>query len=571
MRTIINRIFHQNTLSNPNLSIITVSGKDSKRKIAYTLKIAVLFCLFIIATAYERPVSTTLQGSNEYYLQVFQDQLKNYFSEKITFQPTSTMHSNTSNLVEEFYRMSDYSPWWTINFMPSPMAEELMSLFENSHSYGLNPEFYNVKKINAIKNALSESGNQKIKFQLRQQLELEYTQSALNFILHLSKGLAPVDSSAEYNYFVSSLPRLLNDAVQSDLKIKILDVQPKSNDYVWLQKAWEKYLDQTELSESEFLIIKPGKDLPAKDNTIRKRLTDLGYLNRIDSENDSIFSIALRNFQRFHGITPDGELNSKTQIALAQSAWQKFQQVAVNLERLRKENHFSEFLIDVNIPAYKLKVIRNNKIQNTFNVIVGNPKTPTPEVYSKIEKIVTNPYWNVPKSITINELIPKIKHDSTYLSRNRFKIIDRERNIIDEKSIDWTTINARDFKYFFRQDASRSNALGLIKFLFPNPYSVYLHDTPGKQLFSKDLRAFSHGCIRLQDPDKLAKYLLDYDNSNHSVNNLLKAGENTEIKLQEDVDIRIRYLTCEADEDLNIYFYNDIYNKDLPVIEKWFN
>ena len=246
----------------------------------------------------------------------------------------------------------------------------------------------------------------------------------------------------------------------------------------------------------------------------------------------------------------------------------------MNLNRLRKEVEYGEHFASVNIPGYKLKIVKKSKVQKVFNVIVGKPWTPTPLISSRIEKIIANPYWNVPKSIALNEILPRLKSDSSYLNRNRFKLLDKEQNSIKYSDIDWESASANNFDYLIRQDMSRSNALGIIKFVFPNPYRIYLHDTPNKKLFSNDTRAYSHGCVRLQNPEQFAEYLINENPGNHKniyIKSLLAKGIHSEIELTEPLDIHIRYLTCEADELNNIYFYNDIYAKDDAQIEILFN
>ncbi|NJK85548.1 MAG: L,D-transpeptidase family protein [Bacteroidales bacterium] len=215
-------------------------------------------------------------------------------------------------------------------------------------------------------------------------------------------------------------------------------------------------------------------------------------------------------------------------------------------------------------------MVRDNSIRDEFSVVVGTPKTPTPELSSRIEKIVANPKWNVPVSIIQNEIIPKVKKDSTYISKNNFKVVDRYNNYIDYNQIDWDS----ESEYYFVQNSGNSNALGLLKFTFNNPYSVYIHDTPSKKYFKYDIRAFSHGCIRLENPDRLAQNLIDQNSVETNIpdiKKLLKKQESQVVELSHPIDIHIRYLTCEADENLSLYFYKDIYNKDTELLKLFLN
>jgi murein L,D-transpeptidase YcbB/YkuD len=182
-----------------------------------------------------------------------------------------------------------------------------------------------------------------------------------------------------------------------------------------------------------------------------------------------------------------------------------------------------------------------------------------------------NTEWQVPRSITLGEMLPKLKSDSGYLNRNRLRLIDKNRNTIAYHQVDRNTVSDKTFNLIIRQESGKNNSLGCVKFVFPNPYSIFLHDTPGKQSFSKDVRALSHGCVRVQHPEMLADYLVrEFSLQNHDVDviNLINKGIRREIALIIPVEIYIHYLTCEADEDMNIFFYNDIYGMDKKELKK---
>jgi murein L,D-transpeptidase YcbB/YkuD len=225
-------------------------------------------------------------------------------------------------------------------------------------------------------------------------------------------------------------------------------------------------------------------------------------------------------------------------------------------------------MLYVNIPAYRLKIYESNAVKDTYRVIVGNPKTPTPLLTGNMERIIANPMWYVPRKIAVNEILPKLKSDSTYLARNGFKVLDKNHNVINAADIDMNNIKEQDFNYTFRQNRGTDNSLGLVKFIFSNPYAVYLHDTPGKSLFSKDLRAFSHGCVRVQNPEKLAHYILQRFNSDTTdFAALMQTGRHREFTIQASLPIKITYITCEGDDNGHVYFYKDIYERDEKELE----
>jgi murein L,D-transpeptidase YcbB/YkuD len=209
-------------------------------------------------------------------------------------------------------------------------------------------------------------------------------------------------------------------------------------------------------------------------------------------------------------------------------------------------------------------------LYDSYRVIVGKPDSPTPVLTSAVDRIITNPVWYVPPSITMNEILPKIKSDTSYLKKNNLRIIDRSNRIINIGEVELTDMSILSFEYAIRQDAGSDNALGQVKFAFSNPYSVYLHDTPGKLLFSKDIRAFSHGCIRIENPLRLAGYLVNTLQSDTSdLAAMIEGGKHHEIALNTSMPIRISYITCEADTKGRIYFYKDIYGNDQVELREF--
>ncbi len=280
---------------------------------------------------------------------------------------------------------------------------------------------------------------------------------------------------------------------------------------------------------------------------------------RIPGEEEIV--AGLKEFQEHHGLQNDGRPGKNTVEALQTTTLYQYRMLALNLDRLRKQDNSDINLLYVNIPAYNLKVFYQNKLKDTYRVIVGSPKTPTPQLVSKVERVIANPVWDVPTSIAQNELLPKIKADSGYLRRNRFRLVDRNNRTVNAQQIDIDRIS--NAEYFIRQESSSDNALGKVKFIFSNPYSVYLHDTPGKTLFTKDTRDLSHGCVRLENPEKLAEYLVnEIQSDSTNISGLINKGIRREFNLAVTVPIRISYITCDADEKGNLYFYRDIYGLD---------
>lgn len=216
-----------------------------------------------------------------------------------------------------------------------------------------------------------------------------------------------------------------------------------------------------------------------------------------------------------------------------------------------------------------LYVFSGGSIELQSRVIVGTPETPTPVLSSTIECIVFYPYWHVPKSISVKEYLPFIQEDTAFLSQHNFDVLDKEGNVIDHDTIDWYQYNSDYFPVILRQREGSENSLGLIKFEFDNPYAVYLHDTNARKLFRKDVRALSHGCIRVELARELAHYLVTGKPGRTSdlVADYLELELRHTINLDAPIPVYIRYFTCEF-KDNTLYRYDDIYDADRKLMEQ---
>ena len=246
--------------------------------------------------------------------------------------------------------------------------------------------------------------------------------------------------------------------------------------------------------------------------------------------------------------------------------------ITINLERWRTENaNISGRYIFINIPSYILYVVENDSAILSSNVIVGKPETETPILSSVVECISIYPYWHVPRKISIEEFLPVIKRDSTFISRNNFDILDRNRNVLNPDSIEWSKFNENYFPVVLRQREGSENSLGIIKFVFDNPHAVFLHDTNAKRLFKKTTRALSHGCIRMEKAVELAHLLVTgvVGQKSKYVNKFLNEKQQHWVDLKYPIPIHVRYLTCEF-KDNTFFRYNDVYGKDKVLYEFFF-
>jgi murein L,D-transpeptidase YcbB/YkuD len=348
-----------------------------------------------------------------------------------------------------------------------------------------------------------------------------------------------------------------------------------SNDYVKLNKALLFYNEIAEHggwpSVSEGALLKKG-DRGERVVRLRKRLVITGDFQGETAGDEAVYDEELRNavirFQRRHGLKDDGVVGPDTLKDLNVSVGERIEQIEINLKRLKQmPQHLDTRYIAVNIAAFELDVVENENTVMSMKVIVGKQYWHSPLFSAKMTYIVFNPSWYVPNSIAIKEILPKIKDDPGYLVNEGIKVFEKGkgyRNELDASAINWADVNADNLIYRFVQVPGIRNPLGKIKFVFPNEYNVYLHDTPAKVLFEKSSRAFSHGCIRIEKPFELAEYLLHDDPAwtRENILAVMESGEDVKIKIPSPINVHVLYLTAWVDKDNILQFRKDVYGRD---------
>ena len=273
---------------------------------------------------------------------------------------------------------------------------------------------------------------------------------------------------------------------------------------------------------------------------------------------------AVTRFQARHGLEPDARVGQATLRALNVTAEQRVQQLAINLERSRQVFKASRRdLLLVNIPAFEAYLVREGNTVWATRVIVGEADAETPVFEAELNQIVLNPTWAVPRSIATQDLLPMIKHDVGFLESGGFKLFTADGTTVSPIAVDWAALHEHNFPFTLVQRAGPQNELGQVKFLFPNPHGVCMHDTPKKPLFSHYSRAYSHGCIRLDQPLELAQQLLKAEGWTRAEIDAQLASERTQpIVLAEPLPIVVTYLTARVDDTGTVLFYRDIYGRD---------
>lgn len=487
----------------------------------------------------------------------------------------STIHINGTELetgaaLHAFYKAREARPAWVDK---PELTDEMLSVLSHAAYYGLDSTDYHVTDIRKLMNNIKTASDDDQKNKLFAQADLMLTDAYFVFASHLQHGrLDPGTLERRRVQVDAALAGHLEKALKRNhIEKSFEELEPRQADYVMLRKGMKQYLTGVQLSNDTAAIPDPKKDSAACYAKVKSLLITQHYLDTTKQQSDTSLIAALRTFQTRHGLEPDGRAGANTREALRTSTRDQYEQIAVNLERWRWQNDWGKQYVFVNIPAYHLKVMESDRKAMELRVIVGKPSNQTPEVSSRIENMITNPFWHVPESIYSKELLPELQANPTeYLTKHAYKVFDRHDNLVDPSSVNWSDAKG----YRIRQEAGDQNALGRIKFNFQNKYQVYLHDTPSRSLFAKETRSLSHGCVRVQNPVELAEYLLKNDHSSYSkddIQGLISKGQNRHIALKQQVPIHIRYFTCEADNDGNVYFYRDVYKKDEELKEKLFD
>ncbi|WP_159447910.1 L,D-transpeptidase family protein [Salegentibacter salinarum] len=474
-----------------------------------------------------------------------------------------------ANLLDSIYSKRDYTPIWT----ERALREDLYRSIERATEDGLEPEDYHLTYLqNSLAN-LSQLDDEELSL-----TEIILTDAFFGLASDYNSGkLNPKEIysiwGVENN--IIDLPGLLNYGVQQNNIIAAIDsVVPKHEVYKGLKRSLKEYRKLAENGENPTIISEEGESIKAdeKDDripNIKRRLKELGYWDKeiVDTATvyDEPLQEAVKQYQEKYGIETDGVIGGGTIKTLNKTYQDRLEQILVNLERWRwYPKDLGDQHIVVNIANYRLHFVRNGDTVATHRTMVGTEARKTPVFSDEVEHIVYNPTWTIPPTIKSRDVIPSAKNDSDYISRKNYSIFNRSGQRLSAREVDWSSSEVKS--YTFRQEAGPANPLGLVKIIYPNKYMIYLHDTPSKSLFNKNLRAQSSGCVRVQDVLELAKMLLsdqpEYDDE--KIKKILDSGKTTTIKITQKVKVHHLYWTA-WNENGSTRFAEDIYKRDAAI------
>lgn len=471
-------------------------------------------------------------------------------------------------------------PWMSDEKVLNEKAHFLLAQLSNALCYGLYSSLYDVEKLQALENALvKDTGN----LDLLVESNYLFSKNYVQFASHLKYGLFNhQDRDSVYfewkldSLTASDMTELKNGLYHSELSKTIENLEPQFVQYKQLRYAWTNYMEGKKFGKQKVQVRSLKEDSAKAYQNATKALVYFQYLDSSQSNIDSLFQIALKQFQGDNNLAQDGRIGSATAYALSQSNYERKLSVIASLEKYKWEKFGSDSLLYVNIPSYELKVIEKNKVAKVFRAVVGKTINQTPSFSANMDYLILNPYWHIPRSISSKEILPKLKKDSNLVNKKGYTIYDNKRNVIDASTVDWSNVTESSFNYRISQTRSGATALGRVKFIFTNEYSIYMHDTPSKSLFKNDVRAYSHGCVRLENPLELATYLISRKDENFtqdSVENFVKTGQQKRVNLNYPLQVSLRYFSCEGSPEGKMRFYRDIYKKETQIktaVEKLF-
>jgi murein L,D-transpeptidase YcbB/YkuD len=486
------------------------------------------------------------------------------------------------DVVRYLYDKNNDQARWSREAKWTPAGSLLIKFIENARLYGLFPEDYHYENISTI-NRQFEIDSEARKDAVRwSKADVLLTDGLLQIIKDVKLGRLQKDSITLRTDSVLTkefYEQQVDNIIQSISVTRIIDsLEPAVKEYHELKEGIKNFLDSAEFKDYTNVPY-PVTDSAAYTLSLRTRLFEEGLL---DSLTDSLHvPNAIKKYQGKMKLKVDGKAGGETIRSLNLTDKVKFVRIALSLDKYKMlPAKMPEKYVWVNLAGYYMQLKDSDTVRIQSKVVIGKPLTRTPELTSSISEMITYPQWSVPQSIIVKEFLPALKKDPGYLAKKGFSLLDMKNEEVDPFFVDWSKYKL-GIPYKIVQGSGDDNALGIMKFNFPNKYAVYLHDTNQRYLFAQSARAFSHGCVRVQEWQKLSNYILQNDSTyvismnnssftkSDSVSKWLDKKEKHYIPVKFRIPLFIRYFTCEG-RDGKIVFYDDIYDEDRKLEEKYF-
>lgn len=489
--------------------------------------------------------------------------LQQYNEELVDLKMVSVLYKNNNTL-------------WLDKQQLTNQAYDALDFIATAPRHGLDAEHYHLSTLRQL--------DPTVDIETAQHFDVLLTDGLLTLIHDLTVGRLE-SHVADPEWFIPQAKFNAVDFLQQALLTPYLKIQlntliPTSGEYVQLMDALARY--QSYVDQGGWPTIPDMPLLRSGDNSqnsliIRARLAieDKNFSD-IATENleqyDNLTEQAVRRFQNNHGLKVDGVIGPDTRTELNVPAVDRVQQIKATLERKRwMPTDLGTRYVQVNLANYTLSAVENNTEKLAMRVIVGQKYRQTPSFVSQITQLVANPYWTVPYRLAVLDLLPKQQANIDYFHLHEIRVftnVSGQRGVErDPYLINWHLLSKNNFPYTLRQEPGNHNALGVIKFLFPNPWSIYLHDSPHKELFNETKRNLSSGCIRVEDPLGFANFSLADSKTNQTLLDILLSKKNKGIKLAEPLSIYVVYFTVSIAEN-EVIFSPDTYDRDENIIKK---
>ncbi|MGI9351463.1 MAG: L,D-transpeptidase family protein [Rhizobiaceae bacterium] len=532
-------------------------------------RILAVFACFAILTVNAYPQSS--QNSETVEQPVLSHQqlaVQSELEDQLNIATTKTTRQRLSAILD-YYDQNDYKPVWSDSNGITKRGDSIVSTISNAGEHALDPADYRISELNAAPDPANPEAVAKY--------DIRFSRSLVAFAQHLNAGrLSPKTVSRENVIYPEAISpqKILQQAsttINSAAYLRLL--APRTPRYERLRLALTAYRRLASdggwgtIPDGE--VLKPGMEDP-RVPALRKRLAVtsdyIGDTSNPSTVYDGDIVDAVMTFQQRHGLEVDGVIGRNTLTELNFSVEERVAMMEYNLERRRwMQDDYGRYYVFANLADQVLKFVKDEKTLHAELIQVGLPYHRTPVFSDEMEYIEINPYWNVPKSIAVNELLPKLHKNANALGTQNFEVLSGG-TIIPASAVPWRNYSKANFPVRLRQRPGTKNALGRIKFMFPNNFNVYIHDTPSKSKFEKASRFFSHGCLRLKDPLKMAEVILGEQGWDRArIDAVVASKKRTVVKLKKKIPVHIAYMTAWVNKDGSIHFRRDVYGRDKII------